>query len=109
MELSAIATLVSVISGLSGILLGWVGVAASRKRDAADMGSKLAAMQTSILSSNDRLDEILQKIDDMQHDYSGLLGRVAKLESYCEGMHRQHDELEGRVSSLEKRMGYSRQ
>ena len=99
---------VAIVASISGVVLGWAGFYASRRRDATSMSTKLATMQSGLDSCNAKLDEMSRKMDRMQEDYSGISVRLARLESDSEGMRRQHDELEGRVMRLEKRAGYQR-
>lgn len=99
-------TLVALLASGSSVILGWAGFFASRRRDTATMTTRLAAMQASLDSCNEKLDDMTHKLGRMQDDYSGMASRVSKIETYCEGIQRQHNELVDRVARLEKQAGY---
>lgn len=56
---------VAIVASISGVVLGWAGFYASRRRDATSMSTKLATMQSGLDSCNAKLDEMSRKMDRM--------------------------------------------
>lgn len=88
-----IPVLISIIAGLSGILLGWWGKASQAKKDARTDGLQDGALRVDVEYIKRGVDavQVEQKVQGKM--YSELNERVIRVEESTKQAHRRIDEL----------------
>lgn len=88
----------AIVTGLSGIVLGWVARIKADKKDATDMAAKDAAIDTALKSD---VDYIKRGIDDIKVDMrvqatkiEDIDRRVTRVEESTKSAHHRLDTLE---------------
>lgn len=92
----------AIVTGLSGIVLGWIARIKADKKDAADMAAKDAAIDTALKSD---VDYIKRGIDDIKVDMrvqatkiEDIDRRVTRVEESTKSAHHRLDTLENQHS-----------
>lgn len=105
MNMGAIATILSIITGLSGLILGWIGKASTTKKEAVDKTKEHAEKENKLQSGIDviitKLGFIEDNIKDVKAEQRAMRTDIRDLDKeqarQKDSLKRAHD----RIDSLE--------
>lgn len=90
MEWNVIITLISVISG---VILGWTGRAKSNKRETSQDAAAGAKLEQKVDYIKEKVDAIQVDIKDQGEKVDGLAERITRVEESAKSAHHRIDEL----------------
>jgi peptidoglycan hydrolase CwlO-like protein len=90
-----LAILISVVVGISGILLGWIGHARITRKDAQADSADIATIKGDIKHIKEGVDNIKDDFRYQREEIKDLSDRVARVEESTKSAHKRIDELGG--------------
>lgn len=104
MDWQTIVTICGMATGISGMVVGIVGLTRNHRMDDRANAAEMAELKACTNLTNVRVEEVLLKMDRLQESYRDVSVDVEGLKSTCAAQRRMHDELVQRVHALEQKV-----
>ena len=92
--IAAIVSIISAVSALSGIILGWLGRARTVRQDTAEEAGRDAELRASVNYIRAGVDDLRVEIRAQGQRYDMLAERVTRVEESAKQAHKRIDRLE---------------